>query len=112
VGAPALRCQQDDLCPPDVFLRAVSVRHHCPKASTLGAGHIDDDPLAHPPDSHAKAEPGILKRDSNVRLDALEHLVRKSKIRDTCESSICFDLSKPLCFCRKSIDALTGNGGF
>src|SRR5262249_9099893 len=61
VGAQPLCRQQDDLCSPDVFLRAIAVCHHCPKTSTLGAGRIDDDPLAHCPDSHAQSERGILK---------------------------------------------------
>ena len=61
VRAQPLRRQQDDFCSPDMFLRAVAVRHHCPKTGTVGAGHIDDDPLAHPPDSHAQGKPGILK---------------------------------------------------
>src|ERR1051326_1254205 len=56
VGAEPLRRQQDDLCPPDVLLRAVAVCHHCPETSTVGAGHIYDDPLAHRPDSHAQRE--------------------------------------------------------
>ncbi len=70
IGAKAIGGQQDDVRPLDMFLRAVAVRYYCPNESTLGAGHIDDDPLAHPPDSHAQGEWNP-QRDSNVRLYAL-----------------------------------------
>src|SRR5436190_18426506 len=61
IGAKSIGGQQDDVCPPDVFLRTVAVRHHCPKTSTVGGGHIDHDPLAHGPDSHVHCELGIPK---------------------------------------------------
>jgi hypothetical protein len=52
--------KQNDAGPPDMLLQAVSVRHHRLKPSTVGGCHIDDDPLAHAPDSHDACEPGIL----------------------------------------------------
>ena len=60
VGAQPVCGQQNDAGPPDMLLRAVSVRHHRLKQSTVGGCHIDDDPFAHAPDSHDACEPGIL----------------------------------------------------
>src|SRR3977135_1849782 len=50
VGAQPFACQQDDLGPPDVLPRAVTVRYHRFKTGTVGGRHIDEDPLAHAPD--------------------------------------------------------------
>jgi hypothetical protein len=46
-GAAPIRGRQDDPRPPDVFLRAVPVRHDRLEPSTIGGAHFDLDPLAH-----------------------------------------------------------------
>src|SRR5829696_4197281 len=47
---------------PDVLLRAVAVRHDGSKPVAVRGGHVDDDPGAHAPDSHAIIATGIPKR--------------------------------------------------
>jgi hypothetical protein len=41
------------------------------EVNTIGGADIDDDPLAHGPDSHVPCEPVILKGTRNVRLGSL-----------------------------------------
>jgi len=62
VGAQTSGGQQHDPRSPHVLLRAVSGRHDPLKPSTIGGIHIDDDPYAHPADSHAGEPMGILRR--------------------------------------------------
>ena len=51
-----------DPSPPHVLLRTIAVRHDCFQASTVGGADIDDDPVAHPQDSHANEPMGIYQR--------------------------------------------------
>ena len=51
--------QQHDPRPPDMFLRAVPVRSDRFQTSTVGRAHINNDILAHPPDSHPTRAQGI-----------------------------------------------------
>ena len=44
---------------PDVLLRAVAVRHDGFQPVAVRGGHVDDDPGAHRPDSHAITATGI-----------------------------------------------------
>ena len=57
--AAAVGCQQDDLRPPDMLLRAVPVRHDGRQGLAVGVGDVDFDTFAHPPDSHAQVSRGI-----------------------------------------------------
>src|SRR3954467_6164408 len=51
--------QQDDACPPDVFLSTVPVRDDRLQMNTTGGAHVDNDILAHRPDSHPARACGI-----------------------------------------------------
>ena len=50
--ADAIGAQKHDPGSPDMLLGAVAVGHHRFETSTVGGRRIDDDPLAHAPDSH------------------------------------------------------------
>jgi hypothetical protein len=47
-GAAAVRRQQYDLCPPDVLLRSVSVRHDRVQLATICGTHFNFDAGSHP----------------------------------------------------------------
>ena len=56
-----------------MFLRSVPVRDDRLKTSTIGGAHIDDDILAHPPNSHLPTPEGIrraLNGTASLRLIA------------------------------------------
>ena len=61
-GAAAVNGQQDDLRPPDMFLRAVAVHHDHRQGLAVGVGDSNGALFAHPPDSHAQVPRGILNR--------------------------------------------------
>jgi hypothetical protein len=61
-GAAAVCRQQYDLCPPDVFLRCVSVRHDRVQVATVCGTHVNFDAGAHPADSHSSDIAGIPNR--------------------------------------------------
>ena len=54
--------QKDDLCPPNVLLRAIAVGDHGLKLATVRSAQLDVRSLVHPPDSHTPVLQGILKR--------------------------------------------------
>ena len=57
--AATVRCQQHDLSPPDMLLRAVSVRHDRIQLDTIRRTHVDFDTGAHPANSHVTTIAGI-----------------------------------------------------
>jgi hypothetical protein len=64
--AATIRRQKDDLCPPNVLLRAIAVRDHGLKLATVGSAQLDIrsfvHPFVHPLDSHTRVLQGIPKR--------------------------------------------------
>jgi hypothetical protein len=54
--------QKDDLCPPNVLLRAIAVRDHGFKLATVGLAQLNLRSLVHPLDSHTRVRQGIPKR--------------------------------------------------
>jgi hypothetical protein len=60
--AATVRRQQHDFRPPDMLLRAVSVRHDRVKFATICGTHFNLDTGAHPPDSHSSEMAGIPNR--------------------------------------------------
>lgn len=50
---------EHDRSAPDVFLRAVTVRHDGFEPGAVRRGYVDDDPRAHAPDSHTITATGI-----------------------------------------------------
>jgi hypothetical protein len=50
---------QHDPGAPDVFLGAIAVRHNGFEAIAFSSAYFDDNPGAHPQDSHAKPPTGI-----------------------------------------------------
>jgi acyl-CoA synthetase (AMP-forming)/AMP-acid ligase II len=54
--------QKDDLCPPNVLLRAIAVGDHGLKLATVGSAQLDVRSLVHPPDSHTRVLQGIPRR--------------------------------------------------
>jgi hypothetical protein len=62
VGAVPLGGQKHDPRSPDVLLRAVPIRHHRFQTDPVGRRNLDDDPLAHAPDSHTCPQKGICRR--------------------------------------------------
>jgi hypothetical protein len=59
VRAEPVRRGEHDGDAPDVLLRAVTVRHDGFKPGAVRGGHVDDDPWAHRPDSHANTQTEI-----------------------------------------------------
>src|SRR5215211_5173886 len=57
--AETVCCRQHDRGPPDMLLRAVTVRDDGMKPVTVRGGHFNGDPGAHAPDSHASIATGI-----------------------------------------------------
>jgi hypothetical protein len=60
--AATIRRQKDDLCPPNVLLRAIAVRDHGLKLATVGSTQLDIRSFVHPLDSHTRVLQGIPKR--------------------------------------------------
>jgi hypothetical protein len=61
-GAAAIGSQQNDLRPPNVFLRAIAVRHDGDQRPAVGFSEVNFGGFAHPPDSHGQVDDGILNR--------------------------------------------------
>jgi hypothetical protein len=61
-GAAAIGSQQHDLRPPNVFLRAIAVRHDGDQRLAVGFSEVNFGGFAHPPDSHGQVDDGILNR--------------------------------------------------
>jgi hypothetical protein len=59
--AAALCRRQDDLGPPDVLLRAVSIRHDPFQPVSVRSAHLDADPFAHAAACHGFFLKGILR---------------------------------------------------
>ena len=51
---------EHDRCAPNVFLRAVAVRHDDFEPGAVHRGYVDDDPRAHAPNSHTITATEIL----------------------------------------------------
>ena len=69
-GAVAVRCQQDDLCPPDMLLRTVSVGYNRFQLDSLGSAQFDLGSCVHSRDSHDRVRRGIRKR---IEMSGLIH---------------------------------------
>ena len=61
-GAVTVGRQKDDLCPPNVLLRAIAVGNHCFKLAAVSGVQSDIRSLVHPLDSHTRVLQGIPKR--------------------------------------------------
>ena len=61
-GAVPGGCQQDDLGPPDMLLRAVPVGDNCLQRGSVGGAQFDLGSFVHSPDSHDRVCRGIRKR--------------------------------------------------
>jgi hypothetical protein len=62
--------QKDDLCPPNVLLRAIAIGDHGFKLATVGSAQLDIRSLVHTPDSHTQVLQGIPKR---IEVSDLDH---------------------------------------
>jgi len=69
-GPQAVGSQKHDPRSPDVLLRAVAVRDHRLQAEAVRGAHLDDNPFAHPPDSHIRPVGGI--RSGTLMLDFIQ----------------------------------------
>jgi len=58
--ATAFRRRQNDPSPPDMFLRAVAIRHNRDQSLAVRSIHLNDDSLAHGALSHLLRHVGIL----------------------------------------------------
>jgi len=59
VGAKPVRAQQDDLGPPDLFLRRVAIPYERLQPEAIGSCNSDGNTSAHAQDSHAIGLKGI-----------------------------------------------------
>jgi hypothetical protein len=71
IGTDAIRTQQDNLSPPDVLMRRITIPCECGQAAAISGLESNGNSGSHPPDSHLSSPPGIPTRDSNVRFDPL-----------------------------------------
>jgi hypothetical protein len=62
ISAVPIGRQKDDLCPPNVLLRAVAIGDHGLKLVTVGSTQLNVRSLVHPTDSHTQVLQGIPKR--------------------------------------------------
>jgi hypothetical protein len=60
--ASTIGCQKDDLCPPNVLLRAIAVGDHSLKLASVCPAQLDIRSLVHALDSHTRVLQGNSKR--------------------------------------------------
>src|SRR6478609_3176149 len=68
--AATISRQKDDLCPPDVLLRAIAVGDHRLKLAAVGSAQLEFRSLVHTLDSHTRVLQGIPKR---IEVSDLDH---------------------------------------
>src|SRR3974390_2490422 len=58
IGTDAIRAQQDNLSPPDVLMRRITIPRERGQAAAISGLESDGNSRSHPPDSHVSSPPG------------------------------------------------------